>query len=312
MALQKYRFLEDFPMEEGTESVAPDSPKMVSTKNFGERELHQIAKCIYIEKEDDGQKWLIVKMGEKGGWIEKYSNLSQDGECWVKPNGIVCMDANVSGSAIVESGEIGDYAKLMDDAVLKGDAVIRERATVFGDSEVSGTSIIEGSARVNAEVKRASLIGGSAIVFSYRKQVENMSAETLYPSKDAKGFLEGVDLKATVEDSVIDGRSQVRGVFNIINSEIHDNTIVYGTANALFKHRGEIIIKYDALVKDAKISGSSFVTGEVFGPIELEDCMLKKTVGTYNRDELAKYLLARSRMDSDYRKMCHYLENYGI
>ena len=312
MGLQKYRFLEDFPMEEGTESVAPDSPKMVSTKNFGERELHQIAKCVYEEKEAEGKKWLIVTIGEKGGWIEKYSNLAQDGECWIKPDGIVCMDGNVSGNAVVESGEIGDYGKLMDDAVIKDNAVIRERATVFGDSEVSGESVIEGSARVNAEVKGQSQIGGSAIVFSYRKQVENIAAENLYSSKEAKGYLAGVDLKATVEDSMIDGRSQVRGVFNIIKSEIHDNTIVYGTANALFKHYGEIFVKYDALVKEAKISGSSFITGEVFGPIELVDCVMKKTVGTYNRDELAKYLLGRSRVDSDARKMCHYLENYGI
>ena len=48
-----------------------------------------------------------VKAGDKGGWIEKEDNLSQDGDCWVYDdahvygNAWVCVDACVCGNARV-------------------------------------------------------------------------------------------------------------------------------------------------------------------------------------------------------------------
>ena len=42
-----------------------------------------------------------VKRGEKGGWIEKEKNLSQDGDAWVCGNAWVCGDAWVCGNAEV-------------------------------------------------------------------------------------------------------------------------------------------------------------------------------------------------------------------
>ena len=46
-----------------------------------------------------------VKKGDLGGWIEKESNLSQDGNAWVYGNAWVCGDARVCGNARV-SGKI--------------------------------------------------------------------------------------------------------------------------------------------------------------------------------------------------------------
>lgn len=42
-----------------------------------------------------------VDAGELGGWIEKESNLSQDGNAWVCDNAWVCGDARVYGDALV-------------------------------------------------------------------------------------------------------------------------------------------------------------------------------------------------------------------
>lgn len=42
-----------------------------------------------------------VKNGSKGGWIEKESNLSQNGNAWVYGNARVCGDAAVYGDATV-------------------------------------------------------------------------------------------------------------------------------------------------------------------------------------------------------------------
>lgn len=42
-----------------------------------------------------------VKAGDKGGWIEKEENLSQDGNAWVCGNARICGDAQVCGDARV-------------------------------------------------------------------------------------------------------------------------------------------------------------------------------------------------------------------
>ncbi|MEM4270908.1 MAG: polymer-forming cytoskeletal protein, partial [Candidatus Pacearchaeota archaeon] len=42
-----------------------------------------------------------VKKGERGGWIEKESNLSQEGNAWVYGNARVSGDAFVYGNAQV-------------------------------------------------------------------------------------------------------------------------------------------------------------------------------------------------------------------
>lgn len=42
-----------------------------------------------------------MSAGEKGGWIEKEENLSQEGSCWVYGNAQVCDNAQVCGNAWV-------------------------------------------------------------------------------------------------------------------------------------------------------------------------------------------------------------------
>ena len=43
-----------------------------------------------------------VKEGELGGWIEKESNLSHEGDCWIYNDAIVYGNAEVCGNAKVE------------------------------------------------------------------------------------------------------------------------------------------------------------------------------------------------------------------
>ncbi|MDR1343891.1 MAG: hypothetical protein LBJ39_00925 [Tannerellaceae bacterium] len=78
--------------------------------------LHRIRCTKEIER-------LGVKVGDLGGWIEKYENLS--GSAWVSGN------AQVSGNARVD-----------DNAWVSGDA------RVFGNARVSGDARVSGNARV--------------------------------------------------------------------------------------------------------------------------------------------------------------------
>ena len=47
-----------------------------------------------------------VKKGEKGGWIEKESNLSQNGDAWVYGDAWICGYAKISGDDKIQDGII--------------------------------------------------------------------------------------------------------------------------------------------------------------------------------------------------------------
>ena len=68
-----------------------------------------------------------VVTGDIGGWIEKESNLSHNGDCWVSGNAQVSEDAEVSGNAWVDG-----YAKVSGDVNISGDARISGHTRVDG------------------------------------------------------------------------------------------------------------------------------------------------------------------------------------
>lgn len=53
----------------------------------------------HIASYRSGKDFEDVKAGDKGGWIEKEENLSQEDDCWVSG------DACVSGYADIESDD---------------------------------------------------------------------------------------------------------------------------------------------------------------------------------------------------------------
>ncbi len=78
-----------------------------------------------------------VNKGELGGYIEKKSNLSQYGNCWVY------SDARVFGNA-----KVYDYAKVFGNARVYGDA------RVCGNAVVSGNEVVFGNAEVCGDMKK--------------------------------------------------------------------------------------------------------------------------------------------------------------
>ncbi|MDV7396875.1 hypothetical protein RZS08_36090, partial [Arthrospira platensis SPKY1] len=92
------------------------------TKKYGDVTLHRI-KAL--------KDFNDVKKGDLGGWIEKESNLSQSGNCWVYDNALVYGDAQVFGNAWV----YGD-ALVYGDAQVYGTAWVYGNARVFGDARV--------------------------------------------------------------------------------------------------------------------------------------------------------------------------------
>ena len=72
-----------------------------------------------------------VRKGDLGGYIEKETNLSHDGNCWVSGNAWVSDNACVS-----------DNAKVFGDTQVYGDACVSNNAQVFGNACVSNNAHI--------------------------------------------------------------------------------------------------------------------------------------------------------------------------
>ncbi len=99
------------------------------TENFIEykgRKLYQIKALKDFWK---------VEVGDLGGYIEKESNLSQEGDCWV------CDEAKVFGDA-----EVYGNAKIRDSALVYGEAKI------YGNAMVSDYAVINGSDKIGGDL----------------------------------------------------------------------------------------------------------------------------------------------------------------
>ena len=117
---------------------------------------------------------------ELGGYIEKESNLSQEGNSWVYGNAWVFGNARVFGDAQVYgdaqvSGNAWVFgnARVSGDAQVYGDARVCGDAQVYGDARVYGDAWVYGDARVydnarvygNAQIPGNARVSGNAQVF---------------------------------------------------------------------------------------------------------------------------------------------------
>ena len=112
-----------------------------------------------------------IMKGEKGGFIEKEENLSQNGNAWVSGNAWVYGNARVSGKA-----RVSDNARVYGNARVSGDARVSGNARVSSDARVSGNARVSGDARVsdNARVSGDASVSGNAWVSGKLEITTNM------------------------------------------------------------------------------------------------------------------------------------------
>lgn len=82
-----------------------------------------------------------VRVGDKGGFIESYDNLSQIGGSWVSGDAVSCQNARISGNAMIQ-----DSAVTMGNAIISGNANIRDSVVVGGNTKVYGDANLGGDA----------------------------------------------------------------------------------------------------------------------------------------------------------------------
>lgn len=116
------------------------------TIKVGKVILHRI-ECV--------EAFADVKAGDKGGWIEKESNLSQTDNAWVYGDARVFGCAEVYGNASVFGyaevyGNAGvfDSASVFDNAKVHGNAKVYDDAKVYGDARVYDYAVVNDSAQI--------------------------------------------------------------------------------------------------------------------------------------------------------------------
>jgi carbonic anhydrase/acetyltransferase-like protein (isoleucine patch superfamily) len=112
-----------------------------------------------------------VKEGDMGGFLEKESNLSQEGGAWVYDNARVSGDARVYDNAWVSGN-----ARVSGNALVSGYARVSGNAQVYGNAQVCGNARVSGNAQVygNARVSGYALVSGYAWVSGYAR-IEKLS-----------------------------------------------------------------------------------------------------------------------------------------
>lgn len=106
-----------------------------------------------------------MKAGDLGGWLEKESNLSHEGDC------CVCGDARVFESA-----------RVFENALVYGNSQVFEDAEVYGSAEVCGNIEVGGNAKIGGNVK----VGRNTKI--HENAEVNKNEET---SKKSKKFEDG-------------------------------------------------------------------------------------------------------------------------
>ena len=117
-----------------------------------------------------------VKKGDVGGYIEKESNLSHEGDCWVYDSARVYGNAKVYGNArVFDKAWVSGTAKVFDKAWVYGNAEVFDNAWVYGNAKVSDNAMVSGNTWVfeNAKVFDNARVFENARVFGNAKVYGN-------------------------------------------------------------------------------------------------------------------------------------------
>ena len=129
------------------------------TINLGVKTLHRIEAL---------KDFSYIKKGDKGGFIENESNLSQSGDCWVYGNAKVSDNAMVCGNAkVYGNARVSDNAKVRDNAEVSFNALVIDNARVYGNAMVCDDVVVYDNAKVfgHARVYGDAVVYGTARVY---------------------------------------------------------------------------------------------------------------------------------------------------
>ena len=124
---------------------------------------------------------LLVKKGEKGGFVECEQNLSQKNSCWIFDNAKVFDGAMVFDNAFIKDNALlSSSASVFDNAIVAASAKISTGARIFGNAAVYGKATVSTNADIygNAEVYGNATVSTNAEVYGNAVVFDNSSVST--------------------------------------------------------------------------------------------------------------------------------------
>ncbi len=107
-----------------------------------------------------------VKAGDLGGYVETEGNLSDEGDCWIYDDAIVCDCAKVKDNAkVYDKAKIIGCSQVSENAKIYGNARLIDATQVCESSQVYGHALIENAiVRGNAHVCGYAHCSGNCVI----------------------------------------------------------------------------------------------------------------------------------------------------
>jgi carbonic anhydrase/acetyltransferase-like protein (isoleucine patch superfamily) len=235
---------------------------------------------------------LYAEKGEKGGYVEKPENISDD--AWVFGDAKISGNARVSGKALVSgNAQVSGDAQVSGTAQVSGEAQIYGNARVYGNAWVYGKTLVSGKALVSgtAQVSGEAQIYGNAWV-SGKAQVSGNARVS--GKAQVSGNARVYDNAQVSGTALVSGKALVSGTAQVSGeAQIYGNAWVSGKALVSGNARvsGKAQVSGNARVYDnAQVSGTALVSGNarVYGNDKISDkTLIFDNAQVYGNDKIS-------------------------
>lgn len=216
----------------------------------------------------------VQAYSRKGGYVEGYHNLSQEGNCWIGRGVAVYGNARVKDDALLETYLSSKLDNIS--VVIKDNAIVGESVSIIGDFiNIEGNAIITDKAavhivplvkddnkyKISVNIRGNSVVGGDSIIGS--AYISNGIRNTRLTVENA---VDGSMLEERKEDNVIniDGSVIIGGYSSVVNSSITGRVCI---SDLLVKNsnievrdkgslRGGVILRSNIKVPNCTLSSS--------------------------------------------------------
>lgn len=195
-----------------------------NTKKYELTDNTIIYKGVVLHQIRALQNFNNVKAGDLGGFIEKESNLSQKGICWVYDSAKVYGGVKLMGTSVVS-----------DEAVVTGTAsikacVIEDNSMFNASGDVEGVLLMYDDSYLSGDVN---IMGNLTMTdsSSIRGSIDCAGKIVMTDSSSIKDTLNCSGTLSMSDDSSMSGSSSIYGMLSMCDDTAVKNTIVYGVAD---------------------------------------------------------------------------------
>ena len=137
----------------------------------------------------------VVYKGSKGGYIQSYENLSDEGKCWVAADAMACENSRISDNALLYDNCIfcdnsmayenckvaGSNTIVLDNSKIYGNCHIKRARYIHDNTNIFGNSLIDGEISI---YENNSIYGDAYLGGTMRLIGNNLISNKVYGNND--------------------------------------------------------------------------------------------------------------------------------